>query len=119
MNRTVQFVRQHHWVAALAAFAVFTMPAPHADAAQPERHAVKVAYGDLNLDSEAGARTMLNRLERAASNACGFEATARGFASSRQRKCADRAVARAVERLGVPAVSAIHASRGQTYLAAR
>jgi UrcA family protein len=70
-----------------------------------------VAYGDLNLDAAGGAKALYTRLRYAAEDVCSpFEAKE----LSRQRiwqRCVDSALARAVEQINKPMVTALHDRR--------
>jgi len=94
--------------AAIAAAALFT---PIAQAG--EANSIAVQRADLNLQSEAGAETMLNRLNHAARRACGVSSTARLDLETfnNNRACMADAVQRAVDSLDAPLVTALHAER--------
>jgi UrcA family protein len=67
-----------------------------------------VAYGDLNLDSEQGAKVLYSRLRRAAQHVCapleGRDLTQRQLWES----CYDNALASAVVRVNKTMVTALH-----------
>jgi UrcA family protein len=68
----------------------------------------KVTYGDLNLDSEQGAKALYNRLRSAAKEVCApFESIelARRIV---WQTCVDHAVTSAVEQVNRPMVTAVH-----------
>jgi UrcA family protein len=71
----------------------------------------KVAYGDLNLATEQGAKVLYVRLRYAAQDVCRpFEARE----LSRRRvwqKCIDQALSSAVEQINRPMVTAVHNQR--------
>jgi UrcA family protein len=71
-----------------------------------------VHYGDLNLNNEADAQIMLQRIARAAKTACGGHATAGSLTGSVDyhsfELCRTDAVNRAVVQLGAPLVTRIH-----------
>ena len=80
-----------------------------AQAAQPESPLTKkVVYGDLNLETETGAKILYSRLRHAAQDVCSpFE----GRDPSRQvqwRTCYDQAVTAAVARVNNSRVTALH-----------
>jgi UrcA family protein len=71
-----------------------------------------VNYGDLNLNDEQDAKTMLKRIERAAKKACGGHATFSSYTGSLDHtfeECRGKAVQRAVKQLGAPRVTRIYA----------
>jgi UrcA family protein len=69
-----------------------------------------VAYGDLNLDTEAGARTLFFRLRSAAKQVCSPLAGRSLSLQSRWQACYDKAVASAVAQVNHTAVTAVYAS---------
>ena len=75
---------------AVAAIAVFAaLPAQAQTQAAEESFVAFVPYGDLNLASAAGARTLENRIEAAADRICGFT-QAPGLAEAlRVQSCRD------------------------------
>jgi UrcA family protein len=85
----------------------------HAGAPAGAAHtAVVVRYADLNLTSPEGAKALYARLDAAAEKACGGEPGAQDF--SRQatyRACYERAMNKAVEKVGRTQVQALHAAR--------
>jgi UrcA family protein len=80
-----------------------------AQAAEPSQSLTKVvAYGDLNLDSEQGAKVLYARLRSAARNVC-FPLEGRDLnAQSHWRACVDSAVASAVVQVNRTSVTALH-----------
>jgi UrcA family protein len=82
-----------------------------ARAADPGQYLTeKVAYGDLNLDTAAGAKTLYVRLRYAAKNVC-----APVVAEPRDlngyhiwQNCVDGALASAVGQINKPLLSALH-----------
>jgi UrcA family protein len=79
-------------------------------AALPSQPLTKIVhYGDLNLDSEEGARVLYARLRSAAREVCapleGLDITSRRLWQS----CFDYAVANAVRQVDKITVSALHA----------
>lgn len=76
----------------------------------------KVSYGDLDLSTASGARAMLTRIEKAATQACGRSPFLREphsptirYAMYDYRQCREQAVAQAVASLRAPAVSRLYA----------
>ncbi|HEY2419275.1 MAG TPA: UrcA family protein [Steroidobacteraceae bacterium] len=70
----------------------------------------KVAYGDLNLDTAAGAKTLYIRLRYAAKHVCSPVAAEprdlNGFHI--WQSCVDSAIASAVEQVNKPMLSGLH-----------
>jgi len=83
--------------------------APTAQASEPGQPLTKkVAYGDLNLDSEQGAKTLYARLRSAAREVCTpFESIELARRIVRQA-CVDHAVTSAVGQINRPTVTAVH-----------
>jgi len=69
-----------------------------------------VDYGDLNLDTEAGARVLFFRLRSAAKEVCSPLAGRSLSLHSRWQACYDKAVASAVAQVNRPAVTALYTS---------
>lgn len=94
----------------IVACALLAMPAGLAQAFENVGEDVVVSYGDLDLESVAGATVMLNRLERAAERACGGRprVTPLEF-KMRFRRCRAMALADAVSRLDHPVVNIAYA----------
>lgn len=71
-----------------------------------------VAYGDLNLNSESGARAMVERINQAARVAC-FDHSGPMPLSERNaiRACRADAASTAVNTLGAPMVTALYYGR--------
>lgn len=91
-----------------------------ANAAEPSygqvSRSVEVSHADLDLRTEQGARTMLRRLNAAASHACG-EAPAAGIDFQQRtqawRACRSASLAAAVSRLGSPRVREVYNEDGR------
>ena len=65
-----------------------------------------VKYADLNLNSPAGIEVLYRRIERAARTVCQLPLDIRELSISvRQGSCEQQAVARAIEKVRVPALS--------------
>ena len=83
----------------LAALCVAGLPSAHADGKDHqyvEGRSDVVKFGDLNLQSPAGAEELYRRIQRAATKVC-WEPTDPHVLSSRDRRdCVERAVAKAV-----------------------
>jgi UrcA family protein len=70
-----------------------------------------VYYGDLDLNAEEDAKTMLKRIEEAAKKACGGHATFSSITGSLDRtfeECRERSVQRTVIQLGATMVTRIY-----------
>jgi UrcA family protein len=87
------------------------------------RQDVSVGYGDLNLSTEAGAHTMLIRINQAAQKACGGAPIFYGtynVAPELARKdfatCQTNAVSAAVKMLNAPLVMRLYAQNGEEAL---
>jgi UrcA family protein len=72
-----------------------------------------VRYGDLNLDSQAGADALMSRIERAVKKVCAVEGVAR-FAMSREvKQCQRTATEKAVAQVNAPSVWAAFEARSE------
>jgi UrcA family protein len=69
-----------------------------------------VVYGDLNLDTEAGARVLYSRLRIAANAVCSPLEGRSLSLQSRWQACYDNAMASAVAKVNHAAVTALYAS---------
>jgi len=79
---------------------------------------VKVSIADLNMASEAGARTALSRIRYAAEKACGGDVADQTLGEQMQfRSCAKQAVQRAVTAINQPALTAVNQGRHVTAMA--
>lgn len=98
---------------AVATIGVVALTAPTAMALPivAERSAT-VRLSDVDANSEAGARVLLRRIERAASRVCG-ESLARRYVSLRRdyRICRARTMASTIERIGAERLQAEYAAR--------
>jgi UrcA family protein len=79
-----------------------------------ETVSIKVQYSDLNLSSDAGARTMLRRIRHAAKEACGPDTTDPWVYDYEYIPCVNAAVADGVARLGNPTVAALNGGSGKS-----
>jgi UrcA family protein len=71
---------------------------------------VTVNYADLNLSTDAGARTLHARIERAARRVC-VENGTRGVAVlAREQRCMASAIDAAVGAIDSPRLAAVHAA---------
>jgi UrcA family protein len=100
--------------AVLAAAALSSLAAPSSVEAGPRDRprttvAERVRYGDLDLDTVAGARTMYRRIKTAVSRACALSNTpVLQTAPAEVRRCRSQAITRAVGKLDAPLVTAEH-----------
>ncbi|WP_167755828.1 UrcA family protein [Vitreimonas flagellata] len=98
------------------------MPASDVDARDREARSVRVEYGDLNVEADAGAEVLLNRIERAAARACGANQGRRPLSErAATRACVQQAVDQAVSTIDAPRLTALHfgaASGGEAALGA-
>jgi UrcA family protein len=73
---------------------------------------VVVQYSDLDLNSAAGNKVLYARLSAAAQRACGNEPNARELQRQAQyRACFDKALNRAVDKIGSRELQALHTSK--------
>jgi len=99
-------------VLALAGTVGFALSAQAGAPAGATHTAVVVQYADLDLASHEGAKALYARIAAAADKACGGEPGAQEFSrQSSYRACYDRAVNKAVQKVGRPQVQAVHAAR--------
>ncbi len=97
-------------VVATIAVITFCVPAI-ASAADLKGRAEKVAYSDLNIDKEAGAKQLYRRLQLASKRACGVESikNAGGIReTARQQRCYKDALDEAVAKINNPTLTEIH-----------
>jgi UrcA family protein len=81
---------------------------------------VSVAYGDLNLSSDAGAKILFARVGSAASLACGGHPDSRDLAGAeRFQACRKEAIAGAVTRIGAPKLSALNGQAAEQVASAQ
>ncbi len=72
-----------------------------------------VQYGDLNLATEAGARTLYRRLATAARQVCPFEDSKSPREMAYNNTCRAQAIARAVHEINSPQLAALHSDRSR------
>lgn len=91
-----------------ALLAATTLAAGAATAAEPERVTIAVQVADLDLQSDAGARAALNRIQRAAHAICG-ETDSRQLARQAMiDTCVREAVNATVASSASPALAALN-----------
>ena len=120
MNSSTASIRNVHEMSTLRAFSLLTLCAL-GSAAEAERLAAHapgagqldpltkvVAYGDLNLETEAGAKVLYSRLRNAAKDVCA-PLESRGMRPRRiWQNCFDNAVTTAVVQVNKTRVTALH-----------
>lgn len=98
-------------VMALVLGAGFLASAVAAPPSLYEKVAVKVEYADLNIQNEAGARVLYQRLKDAAEEVCGLERYHKERFTSRfsdARECYSETLTQAVNRINSDALKDIH-----------
>jgi UrcA family protein len=93
-----------------AAVAGLVLAAGSAAAAGPQVRTAAVRYGDLNLASDAGVRTLYTRLRAAAGNVCGPRDNRYMPLQLAWEKCRDEALATAIAEFGNTRLAALHRS---------
>jgi UrcA family protein len=91
-------------------FATFVALASAAVVAQPNDQVLtkKVAYSDLNPESEQGAKVLYARLRHAAQDVCSPLQSRELTLQQVWRACVDNALASAVTQVNKPRVTALH-----------
>ena len=84
-----------------------------AAAGSPDSHSVVVRYGDLNLDSQAGVKSLHKRIRNAAESVCSELHTGILGLRSTYEQCIDQAVANGVTQVANPNLSNFHKSKGK------
>jgi len=101
--------------AALAATLIASSGVAHAQPLELRNEAAPsetVRYGDLDIDHAAGAEILLRRISLAATRVCGGQPDARAWGATRAfATCRQTTIARAVTRVGAPALQARHEAR--------
>lgn len=109
----------------LAAGSLTLAPMAMAEPVSAQPTATAVSYSDLDLSTEAGARTVLQRINAAARTACGSEPVHSPLfprAVTQFQTCVSQAVETAVDGIDAPVVLAFHkagASEPPTTIALR
>ena len=70
-----------------------------------------VAYGDLDLSTAEGTRTLYKRISTAARQVCPFEDSRDLARLALSHACREQAIARAVHDVNSPRLAALHADR--------
>ncbi len=101
------------WLLAAAAGAALlsVTPSGASAASADDPPAVAVSYGDLNIDTERGARILLERIQAAARGVCPAADGRNLSAWATSRHCIREAVARAVRQVGSPLLAALYSGR--------
>lgn len=95
-----------------AAAALFAMAATAPASAAPLRASQQISYADLDLDNEAGSRTMLARIRNAAFELCGGRWGAVSLREhARTRACTEAKVERAVYTIANPTLTQLYLRR--------
>jgi UrcA family protein len=110
--------------ALIVGFAVTGLPQSAAAAPQMALKQVEVLFGDLNLNKEAGATTLLRRLSKAARDVCDFSPWGNSNLNPKNRSssCLKATLQKAVADVNHPLVTALYQNtRGpmRTRLASR
>ncbi len=114
MPKNTQQTRMFATLIATLATAGIASTAQAGDAAKPSARYgdVVVQYSDLDLNSAAGNKVLYARLSAAAERACGNEPSARELKRQVQyRACYDKALNRAVDKIGSRELQALHTSK--------
>jgi UrcA family protein len=78
---------------------------------------VKVSTAGLDITTEAGARTLLRRIEHAAAQVCGGEPSSRMDRVQKFRPCTKEVVNRTVSEINAPTVTAVYEGRSSLVMA--
>jgi UrcA family protein len=98
-------------IATLAAASMFAAAAAQAGPYQPDSASVTIRSGDLNLNTEAGARVALQRIEAAAHVVCGPQPDQVDLRrGALYAACVKTTVARSVTSLGNPIMARLNGS---------
>jgi UrcA family protein len=106
---TSKFATIHSVVAATILALACGVSAGKAQASEPfQPLAVKVSYGDLNLDTESGAKVLYARLRYAANDVCSPYESQELPRQRVWKNCVNAALASAVVQINKPMVTAMH-----------
>jgi UrcA family protein len=103
--------RARHALALTVLAALAATAAPAALAGGSDTAQVAVRYADLDLDTEAGARTLYARIAAAARSVCPAPDARDLHRSRAARECQANAIAQAVGAVGSTRLAAIEAAR--------
>jgi UrcA family protein len=87
----------------------------HANSARDFVPAVAVAYGDLDLSTQAGSTVLYRRIVMAAEKVCPSVDIRELGRFEAVRACQDAAIARAVSRVDSPQLAAVYAARNRQH----
>jgi UrcA family protein len=90
-----------------------------ASVASAEDGTMSVRVGDLNVQSDAGAKAALSRIQVAARSFCGGDGSRDLGVIAEQRACVWRMTGKAVDSLGAPKVTALNGRSSTIVLASR
>ncbi|HWN46202.1 MAG TPA: UrcA family protein [Steroidobacteraceae bacterium] len=85
-----------------------------AAAGSPDSQSVVVRYGDLNLNSQAGVKSLHKRIRNAAESVCSELSSSVLSLRSTYEQCIDQAVADGVSAVANPNLSNFHRSKGKS-----
>ena len=106
MNTTIQNTARAAAFFLCGAIALCTLQAT-ARASDDGLPTQKVSYADLDISKPAGAKVLYGRIVAAARHVCALDGT-RDFGSMQWvNRCTDRAIDKAVQDVGAPALSAL------------
>lgn len=105
----------HRLIAAAVAAALAAAPVAASATTLPT---IAVSLDGVNPDTDAGARTALKRIDRAARKACDSTPTGTRIKSV-DAECVADLTATAVEKLAAPKVTALHNNKDRIRLARR
>jgi UrcA family protein len=109
-HNSIRSIGLHTALAAILCGVALTTPAT-ADEIDGKALTKVVSYGELNLNSEQGARVLYGRLRMAATQVC---APFKGDTirhKTNWRDCFDQAIARSVKTIDQPVLTSYHLSR--------
>jgi len=85
-----------------------------AAAGSPDSQSVVVRYGDLNLNSQAGVKSLHKRIRNAAESVCSELSSSVLSLRRTYEQCIDQAVADGVSAVANPNLSNFHRSKGKS-----
>jgi UrcA family protein len=112
-HSSIRSINLHIALAAIACGVSFSTMAT-AEASDGEALTKIVNYADLNLNREAGARTLYGRLRMAATQVCAPFAGTTLADKAKWRECFGPAMARSIAEIDAPMLTAYYLSRTGT-----
>ena len=110
-DRTTGFNRTAAGRATIAVLMLSAIATGTAVAAPPaDAPTARVRFADLNLNTDAGARTLYRRIENAAALVCPDVDSRELARAAHGRACQQDAVERAVHAIGSPKLAAVYAT---------